>query len=406
MNALQIKEILQLYSCDDKIDIADIEAIQDMQERKNLLEQHDHKIWEKEGRYFTYLPDKTKERGVKLCKRKTREELEDAIVNFYKDYVEDPTIEEVFTEWNDKRLESKNIVEATHLRNKQCFNRYFSEFGKKSIKKVRPIEFQDFLEEQISKYSLSPRGFSNLKSIVRGFLKRAKKKGLISFNVDEMINDMDVTERSFKRKRKKDEEEVFFDDEVEKIISYIKENPTTNNLAVALMFATGMRVGEVVALKHSDFNGMTVKIERSETCYQLESGKYIREIQDHPKTEAGFRTIIIPDSYKWVVDKLKSRNPFGEWVFTKKDGKTRCNTNTIRTRVREICKYLGMPVRSSHKIRKTYGTILLDNNVDTKLIQSQMGHTNISITENFYHRDRKKIDQKRQIINSISEFAG
>ncbi len=39
------------------------------------------------------------------------------------------------------------------------------------------------------------------------------------------------------------------------------------------------------------------------------------------------------------------------------------------------------------------------------LIESQMGHTNIAVTENFYHRDRKRIEQKMRIINSISDFA-
>ena len=396
---------MQIASGNDKIDLADIEAIREMRERKRLLEQHEYKIWERGGIFYTYLPDPTKDRGKRLCKRTSEEALEDAIVKFYKDYLEDPTIRDVFTEWNDKRLESGNIAEATHLRNEYCFDRHFKTFGNRKIQKVSPIEFQDFLEAQIIEHELSPRGFSNLKSIVRGFLKRAKKKGLVSFNVDEMLNDMDVTERSFKRKRKDDSEEVFYDDEIEKIIKYVKENPKPNNLAVGLMFATGMRVGEVVCLKHSDFNGMTVKVERSETCYKVKKGEFARVVQDHPKTDAGFRTIIIPDSYKWLVDKLKTCNPFGEWLFLKRDGKTRCNTNTIRTRLLGICKNLGIPFRSSHKIRKTYGTILLDNNVDTKLIESQMGHTNIAVTENFYHRDRKRIEQKMRIINSISDFA-
>ena len=397
---------MKLLSGNDKINIADIEAIREMEERKRLLKQHNHKIWEKGGKYYTYLPDSTKGRGVRLCKRNTEDALEDAIVNFYKDYREEPTIEDVFNEWNDKRLESGNIVKATYQRNISCFDRHFVNFRKREIQKVHPVEFQDFLENQIVKHQLSSRGFSNLKSIVRGFLKRAKRKGLVAFNVDEMLDDMDVTERSFSRKKKCDAEEVFYDDEIDAIIKYVKDHPKPNNLAVALMFATGMRVGEVVCLKHSDFQGMTVRVERSETCYKVKDGEYARVVQDHPKTEAGFRTIIIPDGYKWLVDKLKTCNPFGEWLFLKRDGKTRCNTNTIRTRVRGICENLGIPVRSSHKIRKTYGTILLDNNVDTKLIESQMGHTNISVTENFYHRDRKKIDQKRRIINSISEFAG
>ena len=368
------------------------------------MEKHTNKIWEAGGYYNTYIPDPSAKGGRRIKRSKTKKGLEDAIICQYKENETNPTIDEVFKEWNDKKLENKSIVEATHLRNQYCYERHFSEFGKRRIRNVRPTEFQDFLEEQVSKHNMKARGFSNLKGIVRGFLKRAKKNGYISFNVEEMLNDMDITDRQFNRTHKSDDEEIFYDDEVDRIIEAIKEAPYSNNLAVALMFATGMRVGEVVALKHSDFHGMSVTIQRSETRYRLPDNTYEYVVQDHPKTEAGFRTIVIPDSYKWVVDKLKRSNPFGEWVFVKRDKKTRITTNTIRSRIRSLCKELDIPVRSSHKIRKTYGSILLDNNLDSKFIQSQMGHANVQVTENFYHKDRRKIDQKLHIINSIDAF--
>ena len=362
------------------------------------------KISKRGGYYCTYLPDPTAPFGRRLKRSRTKEGIEDKIVGHYTTVENNPTIDEVFKEWNDRKLENGSIVEATHLRNQYCYDRHFGEFGKRRIKNVRPSEFQDFLEAQIKKHNMKARGFSNLKGIVKGFLKRAKKRGFISFSVEEMLEDMDVTDRRFNHEHKDNDEEIFFDDEVEKIIEYIKENPIPNNLAVALMFATGTRVGEVVALKHSDFIGMAVKIQRSETRYRLPDKKYNYVIQDHPKTEAGYHTIVIPDSYKWVVDKLKLCNPFGEWIFVKRDKKTRITTNTIRSRIRGICKALSIPVRSSHKIRKTYGTILLDNKIDTKLIQSQMGHTDIQVTESFYHRDRRNLQEKRKIINGIGEF--
>ena len=400
----EFKELLRLITQDDKISVADIEQLRLAQERSSILKQHIHKIWESGGYYNTYIPDPSASRGYRLKRSRTKKGIEDAIIKQYKENETNPTINEIFEEWNNKKLENGSIVEATHLRNKYCYERHFSEFGKRRIRNVRPVEFQNFLESQIKIHNMKARAFANLKGIVRGFLKRAKKNGFISFSVEEMLNDMDITDRQFNRSRKSDDEEIFYDDEVDRIIESIRENPYPNNLAVALMFATGMRVGEVVALKHSDFHGMSVTIQRSETRYRMPNGKYNYLIQDHPKTEAGFRTIVIPDSFKWVVDKLKTSNPFGEWVFVKRDRKTRVTTNTIRTRIRSLCKELDIPIRSSHKIRKTYGSILLDSNLDSKFIQSQMGHTNIQVTENFYHRDRRKIEQKSHIINSVSAF--
>ena len=60
--------------------------------------------------------------------------------------------------------------------------------------------------------------------------------------------------------------------------------------------------------------------------------------------------------------------------------------------------------KSPHKIRKTNGTILLDNHLNNKLIMGQMGHTDILCTENHYHGNRKSVDQKIQILSSIPEF--
>lgn len=66
-------------------------------------------------------------------------------------------------------------------------------------------------------------------------------------------------------------------------------------------------------------------------------------------------------------------NPFGEFIFMNR-GK-RITTNSFRRRLKDICRKLDMPHKTPHKIRKTYGSILIDNNVDTRLITDLMGHT-------------------------------
>ena len=76
----------------------------------------------------------------------------------------------------------------------------------------------------------------------------------------------------------------------------------------------------------------------------------------------------------------------------------------MRARLWRICKKLGIYNKSPHKIRKTYGSILLDNHIDNKVIIDQMGHTDILCTEEHYHRNRKSIDVKSQLISSIPEF--
>ena len=80
-------------------------------------------------------------------------------------------------------------------------------------------------------------------------------------------------------------------------------------------------------------------------------------------------------------------------------------TNCFRRRLETICKKLNIYRKSPHKIRKTYGTILLDNNVDKKLAENQMGHSDIIMTETRYHRNRRSVENKQEILSSIPDFA-
>ena len=81
----------------------------------------------------------------------------------------------------------------------------------------------------------------------------------------------------------------------------------------------------------------------------------------------------------------------------------------VRDRFKSVCEKCGVRYRSPHKLRKTYGTILMDNidsksNVGEKFVLSQMGHAEIAITKRHYYKDRKTIEQRRNIVNGIREF--
>lgn len=378
-----------------------VQEIYNMKRRSELLEMHEGRIWEaSDGKWKTYLPDKDK--GRRLIKRATRRELEDVICDFWREKSENPTLIEVFEEWNDRRLQLKKIQESTHLRNQQIFRRHFSEFGYRKIKSMPSEEILEFMEEQIPKYNLTSKAFGNLKSIVKGMFRRAKRRKLITFNIEDVLLDIDLSETEFKKVVKEDYEEVFSDDEQEIMMSYLLDNLDMTNLAIILMFISGARVGEIVALKHSDFSDNSFNIRRTETRYIGNDGVYVYDVKEFPKTQAGVRTIVIPSSYLWIMNEIKNTNPNGEYVFEK--DKKRISTYVPRMRLSRLCRKLGIYKKSPHKIRKTYGTILLDNNVDKRMIMDQMGHTDIRCTENHYHRNRKSYERKINILDNVPEF--
>ena len=383
------------------ININDVQSTMEAMKRKELLEKHPYKIWQgKDEKWYTYLPDQKKGRVLK--KRSSRNAIEDDVIGYWKSELENPTISEVFREWNDRRLELNQISNAAYLRYKQVFNRHYHNFGDEKIKTVAAEEFQEFLEEEAAK-ELTAKAFSLLKTVTRGLLKRAKRRKLISFNVEELLQELDTSEMNFKKVIKEDYEEVFSNEEMPVMIGYLKNNLDAKNIGILLMFATGIRVGELVALKHDVFDGNTFKIRRTETRFLGENGRYVYDVKEFPKSEAGVRTVIIPKDYEWLCARIRKLNPFGEYIFTDKNGK-RLTTNCIRRRQERNCEKLGIYKKSPHKIRKTYGSILLDHNVDNRMIMEQMGHTDISCTENHYHRNRRSIDAKSQILSNIPEL--
>lgn len=397
--------ILQKASSLGIINVDDIERQIEEMKRDEYLKKHEYKIWNgKDGKWYTYFPDTLKGRVLK--KRNTREELEDEIVNYIKSLEKNPTIEEVFNEWNNRRLELGRISRATHMRYIVLYNRHYREFGKRRIRSIKESEFIDFLEEQVSIFNLKYKGFAGLKSLTKGFMKRAKRMGYIDYNVEYLLSEIDTSELEFNRESREDKELVFNDFESGEIMNYLKSHQDIINLGLSLMFVTGVRVGELVAMKtedvHSNEFSAYISISRTETRYKDDDGRFVYDVKESPKTDAGIRDVIIPKDYIWIIKSIRALNPFSEYMF--EDRGRRINADKIKTRLNSVCDAVGIPRRGTHAIRRTYGSILLDNNIDNKLIEGQMGHTSIVTTERFYHKNRRTNDEKSQILSNIPQL--
>lgn len=397
---MYLNEDLKYLIGGEIINIPNIQSIIEMTKRQELLNNHPYKIWEgSNGKWYTYLPDE--KRGRILKKKSTKKDIEDVIIEYQKDVITNPTIEETFVEWNNHRRDIGKIAKSSHTRLQQVYDRHFQKFGKRKIKDVKENEWINFLEEQIFKYNLSSKSFASLKSITKGTLKWAKRQGLITYNPELMLTELDLSDTFFSKKIKEDYEEVFDEEETQKLLSYLIKNRDIRNDGIILLFVSGMRVGELVGIKPQDINLNlnTVKIRRTETRFK-EDNKTIYSIKEYPKTKAGIREIVIPSSYSWLLKDLYEKSC--EYVF-EENGK-RLTTLLIRKRVYSVCKKTGVYKKSPHKIRATYDTILLDNGIDNRLVKDQMGHSNISVSEKNYHRNRKTIKNKAAIINSITDF--
>lgn len=400
------RELLQYAIDNDMLDLSTLKTAKELNVRKEILDNHKWAISQfSDGSWRTYLPDKNGKR--KQIRRKERKDLEDVVVEYYKQKENVPSIKEIFDAWNDRRLELKKIIPSTHARNKSAFKRHFTEVEDMKINEVSQVFIADYLEKEIAEKNLTSKAFSNLKTITKGLLRRAKREGYLDWNISDMFDNLDVSDRDFKKDTRKEEDCVYSEEEMKKMMKFLNENRDAYNLGIMLIFVTGIRVGELVALKHSDFtSNLSFCVSRTESRYNdSELHKEIVTVKDTPKTEAGRRTVVVPSEYEWLIKAIKALNPFSEYLLYRIDGK-RMQTEDIRHRLYLNCSKIGMDkIKSPHKIRMTYGTILIDNNISEKIVERQMGHTDISTTKKYYYKDRKKTDEKINVISQITEFS-
>lgn len=381
------------------IDLSYIENKIEMNKREELLKKHPYEIWiGKDNRYYTYFPEKDNKRMLKS--RNTRQKIEDCIVDFWKQEMENPTIYELYIEWVNGKLKREEITITTKNRYDRQYKESMIEFGKNRIKAIEEYDIEKFLLEAIHAHKMTAKGFSNLRTLILGIFKLAKKKKLIQYSIKNVIDDMDISKKVFRKVKHEDDELIFMDEEVEKVLNYFKQHKLDlKDLGILLLFYTGMRPGELSALTWDDVNGNIIKIHSTEIRYENENKEYIYEVRDFPKTEAGIRDVIVPQSQLWILKEIKTLNPSGKYVFEQHGQRIR--TCLFDDRIRRICSKLKIKEKSLNKIRKTYATTLIDKRVDDSLIIAQMGHTDIATTKNYYYKNRKNMQQKSLIIDKV-----
>lgn len=394
-------EILQYAIDNDMIDSVFIQEQIKMQRNEELLSKHPYKIWEgKDGKWYSYFPDK--EKGRVLRKRNTEELIKDEIIAYWKKQESNPTISDIYSEWINGKVQREEITKATRDRYNRQYEQCFLDFGKHKIKSISEYDIEEFVLDTIYNCKLTQKGFSNLRTLILGIFKLARRKRLVSFSISELMNDMEISKKLFRRNVKSDDEQVFTTDELPKVLDYLKENPDIVNLGIFLLFKTGLRIGELAALKKTDITQNVIHISKTEIHYSDDAGNIVYEVRDSPKTEAGIRDVVVPDSGLRILNRIRLLNPFGEYLFERR-GK-RIRTYVFRERLRNICRKLDITMKSPHKIRKTYGSILIDNNVQESLVINQMGHTDIKTTKKHYYRNRMNYTEKKNIINHVADL--
>ncbi len=408
MSSFNLSEILQYIPEDDTLDADAIcEFMKEKKERTELLSQHPYQVWQskKDGRWYTRFHDEVN--GNIQKSRKTKPDLEDLIVAYYRQEENRPCFPEVYEEWIAEKKEFGEIAASSLCRYRSDFKRFFPAdhpFCKIKLYKMNASYLERFIKGTISELKLTRKAYAGLRTLLMGVFKFAKREGYTDFSISTFFSDLLLPKNIFVHNIKNSETEVFSIEEIEKLITYLWNNQTQRDLAILLQIYTGLRVGELTALKPEDnYEVLHLRIARTEyNYYDTELGKRVSKVKEFPKTENSVRKIILPKKAQDIINRLKLQVGSHEYLFCE-NGK-RITSKMINYHLHKVCEKVGIPPRSTHKIRRSYGSKLLMAQVDDTLVQGQMGHGDVATTQKYYYFDIEEDKNKLKIINDALDF--
>lgn len=289
------------------------------------------------------------------------------------------TLSEAVTEFCNTRLEQKKWKSNTYSTNKIFQEKLIDpQLGKKRVTRLRPKEIQTWAD-QLSKQKAASTVSSTL-SIVRGALKRMVLLGVIPLNPAEPVE---------VRERTKGEEDAWTLEEVQEILDATRDDPMWHAFYL-LGFNTGMRPGELRALRWSDITWEANLVTCARTITKDENG---REVVGTTTKTGKPRSLVIGEAVaealkRWKAIQNEHRLMQGNWqdtmVFDRGDGRFIPGT-TLISKHDKLFANLKAPRYRPHAMRHTYATLEDEIGASPGVTRARLGHASEAMRMRYTH---------------------
>ncbi len=137
-----------------------------------------------------------------------------------------------------------------------------------------------------------------------------------------------------------------------------------DKLLLGLMYATGMRVSEVVRLRFVD-------LDFDRRCIRVVQGKGRKD-----------RQVMLPQSFAPLLERLRRLHQAGDWLFpSTENGRRHCCPRTAQRAMVRAVRLGGIDKPATcHSLRHSFATHLLESGTDIRFIQNLLGHLRLETT--------------------------
>ena len=307
--------------------------------------------------------------------------------------------------------EAMNIwLKERSVRWKQTTYATYSQMAYKYIIPLLGNVRVDCVDEQTIEYFLSEIGrtqgknilsdsyLRNICAVMLRAMKYVKKKYHYEMDIPENLI-MPVRQTQIILPRKQD---------MAVLERYLLENAANDTcLGILAAFYTGIRIGEVCALKWEDINLNEEIIYVRKNLQRVKSeasdaGNTQILIQT-PKTSNSFRIIPIPPILLCHLKEHKKED--GQYIIKGKK-KPWTEPRTLQYRFAQILHKCGIENFNFHMLRHAFATRCIETGFDVKSLSEILGHSNIQVTLNLYVHSN--MQRKRQLMEKfdISFYQG
>jgi integrase len=287
---------------------------------------------------------------------------------------------------------------------KKALKHIRDEFGDIQIQKISKKAYQDTIDRLSIKFSYNY--VSSIHSSANMVFEYARE--------NKLIKDAPTKEIKLPKKKKtvsdlekgdSIQEKFLEKEELEEFLTVTKKEGLEGDLLAFTMLAyTGLRVGEMVALKWSDIDFKNKSLTVYRTYYNPTNNK-LKYTLLTPKTQTSHRTITIDEIvinllqlHKQEQDRIKSENePFyhnKDFIFATNEGYPK-TIKAISIRLQRLLKKTKIKKDiTPHSFRHTHTSLLIEANVHIKEIQERLGHSDINTTMDIYAHMTKNLKKE------------